>query len=90
MYLSIVVLEISRADSPALNEHEFNNKKHAEFGKNKLSDAERQSDAMAVQRAFANTKQVWSTCSTSLRHSFVLFLLNLFNVILCLLALSAG
>nr|GLL18862.1 ABC transporter D family member 1 [Ipomoea trifida] len=46
-----------RADSPSLNEHEFNNKKHVEFGRKKLSDAERQSDAMTVQRAFANTKQ---------------------------------
>ncbi|XP_019185646.1 PREDICTED: ABC transporter D family member 1 [Ipomoea nil] len=46
-----------RADSPSHNEHEFNNKKHAEFGRKKLSDAERQSDAMTVQRAFANTKQ---------------------------------
>lgn len=76
MYLSIVVLEISRADSPSLNEHEFNNKKHVEFGRKKLSDAERQSDAMTVQRAFANTKQVWGTYSTSLRHYFVLFFIE--------------
>ncbi|KAL3527746.1 hypothetical protein ACH5RR_012402 [Cinchona calisaya] len=38
-----------RADSPALSESEFNKKKHFE--------TDRQSDAMTVQRAFANTKK---------------------------------
>lgn len=46
-----------RADSTADTEHEFNNKRHSELGKFKISDAERQSDAITVQRAFANTKK---------------------------------
>ncbi|CAH9103035.1 unnamed protein product [Cuscuta epithymum] len=53
-----------RADSPTLTEHEFNSKKHSEFSKKKLSDAERQSDAMTVQLAFANTKKDMAFSST--------------------------
>lgn len=44
------ILEICRDDSPVITECEVNTMK--------LSDTERQSGAIAVQRAFANTRKV--------------------------------
>ena len=44
------IVKISREDSPVLSEAGLNTMKP--------SETERQSDAMAVQRAFANTKKV--------------------------------